>query len=133
MAGLKICTRWRAISARRRRRISSSLLPENIGPTTTSIQPIFPLTISTRAPRRLDGLENWPLRLRRSSGNLLVHLAIVKRRKGGNKGKAKGFLARNETTREHPPSSFGVAKANGPGKSVDGNRQLDAEVEHFVC
>src|SRR5207245_7132746 len=41
------CTRWRAISARRRRRISSSLLPENIGPTTTSIQPILPLTMST--------------------------------------------------------------------------------------
>src|SRR6266852_852041 len=47
MAGLKICTRWRANSARRRRRISSSLLPENIGPTTTSIQPILPLTMST--------------------------------------------------------------------------------------
>src|SRR5205809_5538108 len=52
MAGLKICTRWRAISARRRRRISSSLLPENIGPTTTSIQPILPLTMSTVAPLR---------------------------------------------------------------------------------
>src|SRR5262249_15787067 len=48
MAGLKICTRWRAISARRRRRISSSLLPENIGPTTTSIHPMLPLTMSTQ-------------------------------------------------------------------------------------
>src|SRR5258708_29396363 len=47
MAGLKICTRCRAISARRNRRISSSLLPENIGPTTTSIQPMLPLTMST--------------------------------------------------------------------------------------
>src|SRR6266481_188962 len=40
--GLKICTRWRAISARRRRRISSSLLPLNMGPQITSIQPRFP-------------------------------------------------------------------------------------------
>src|SRR6267143_1926862 len=52
MAGLKICTRCRAISARRSRRISSSLLPENIGPTTTSIQPILPLTMSTFAPSK---------------------------------------------------------------------------------
>ena len=34
-------------SARRRRRISSSLLPENMGPTITSIQPMFPFTMST--------------------------------------------------------------------------------------
>jgi hypothetical protein len=27
--------------------MSSSLLPENIGPTTTSIQPMLPLTMST--------------------------------------------------------------------------------------
>src|SRR5438445_408731 len=52
MAGLKICTRCRANSARRNRRINSSLLPENIGPTTTSIQPIFPLTMSTLDPPR---------------------------------------------------------------------------------
>src|SRR6266404_9422316 len=42
MTGLKICTRWRAISARRRRRISSSLLPLNMGPQITSIQPKLP-------------------------------------------------------------------------------------------
>src|SRR6266853_2526502 len=47
MTGLKICTRWRAISARFKRRISSSLFPENMGPTITSIQPMFPFTIST--------------------------------------------------------------------------------------
>src|SRR5579859_2978136 len=40
--GLNICTRWRAISARRSRRISSSLLPLNIGPQITSIQPRLP-------------------------------------------------------------------------------------------
>ena len=39
-AGLKICTRCLAISARRSRRISSSLLPLNMLPTTTSIQPV---------------------------------------------------------------------------------------------
>src|SRR5690242_20156169 len=39
MRGLTISTRWPAISARRNRRISSSLLPLNIGPQTTSSQP----------------------------------------------------------------------------------------------
>ena len=39
MRGLKMITRWPAISARRRRRIISSLLPENIGPQITSSQP----------------------------------------------------------------------------------------------
>src|SRR3954471_15009550 len=39
IAGLNTATACRAISARRRRRISSSLLPENIGPPTTSSQP----------------------------------------------------------------------------------------------
>src|SRR6478672_13350178 len=39
MRGLTISARWPAISARRRRRISSSLLPQNIGPHTTSSQP----------------------------------------------------------------------------------------------
>src|SRR5690242_8445457 len=37
--GLTISARWPAISARRSRRISSSLLPLNIGPQTTSSQP----------------------------------------------------------------------------------------------
>src|ERR671935_2443489 len=39
MSGLTISARCPAISARRRRRISSSLLPLNIGPQTTSSQP----------------------------------------------------------------------------------------------
>src|SRR5580658_8203871 len=46
MAGLKTCTRLRAMRARRRRRISSSLLPENIGPQTISIHPMWPVTSS---------------------------------------------------------------------------------------
>src|SRR5579871_2009458 len=39
MSGLTINARWPAISARRSRRTSSSLLPLNIGPQTTSSQP----------------------------------------------------------------------------------------------
>src|SRR5690242_21939538 len=39
MSGLTISARCPAISARRSRRISSSLLPLNIGPQTTSSQP----------------------------------------------------------------------------------------------
>src|ERR1041384_5735732 len=46
MVGLNTSTRLRAIMARRRRRISSSLLPENIGPQITSIQPTLPVTMS---------------------------------------------------------------------------------------
>ena len=42
MRGLKIWTFWRAICARRTRRISSSLLPLNMLPTMTSIQPARP-------------------------------------------------------------------------------------------
>src|SRR6476469_3754363 len=59
MRGLTISARWPAISARRRRRISSSLLPLNIGPQTTSSQPprsgrsrIMGLTLTVRP----DGL-----------------------------------------------------------------------------
>src|SRR5580698_7586193 len=37
--------------ARRRRRISSSLFPENMGPQTTSIQPMWPVTSSIEADR----------------------------------------------------------------------------------
>ena len=40
IAGLKISTRWRAIWARRNRRISSSVLPLYMLPTMTSIQPL---------------------------------------------------------------------------------------------
>src|SRR2546423_14723566 len=59
MRGFTISARWPAISARRRRRINSSLLPLNIGPQTTSSQPprsgrrrIIDLTLTVRP----DGL-----------------------------------------------------------------------------
>ena len=46
MIGLKTSTRLRAIMARRSRRISSSLFPENIGPQITSIHPTLPVMMS---------------------------------------------------------------------------------------
>src|SRR5271165_6684309 len=39
MSGLKQATRWRAMRARLRRRMSSSDLPENMGPVMTSMRP----------------------------------------------------------------------------------------------
>src|ERR1700758_2560924 len=62
MRGLTISTRCPAISARRRRRISSSLLPLNIGPQTTSSQP----------PRFGKSLITHPTLLGRSDGVLRV-------------------------------------------------------------
>src|ERR1700757_3758501 len=105
MAGLKICTRWRAISARRRRRISSSLLPENIGPTTTSIQPMLPLTMS---PQRL--LERPYAKLSRTCrgaqlGGRLVHLHIVERCEGRNHCQAERLLARDEIVAQNAPGA----------------------------
>src|ERR1017187_5617523 len=50
MTGLNTCTRLRAIMARRRRRINSSLLPENIGPQMASIQPMWPVKMSIEEP-----------------------------------------------------------------------------------
>src|SRR5215831_8810526 len=62
MRGFTISTRCPAISARRRRRISSSLLPLNIGPQTTSSQPpLFGKSLITR-----------PTLMGRSDGLLLV-------------------------------------------------------------
>src|SRR5713101_4516900 len=63
MRGLTIKTRCPAISARRSRRMSSSLLPLNIGPQTTSSQPPRSgnrrITAGTLV-RRLDGLVEGP-------------------------------------------------------------------------
>src|SRR5215471_14790249 len=62
MRGLTISTRCPAISARRRRRMSSSLLPLNIGPQTTSSQP----------PRFGKSLIMRPTLMGRSDGLLLL-------------------------------------------------------------
>src|SRR5271170_2410831 len=53
MSGLKTCTRFRAMMERRSRRISSSLLPENMGPQIASIQPRLPVTISIHSQPHL--------------------------------------------------------------------------------
>src|SRR3954454_17423204 len=60
MRGFTISARWPAISARRSRRMSSSLLPLNMGPQTTSSQP--PRSGNNRITGErlfaaLDGLE----------------------------------------------------------------------------
>src|ERR1700693_701085 len=68
MRGFTISARWPAISARRSRRINSSLLPLNIGAPTTSSQPprsgrrrIIGLTLTVR-PDGLLGLVERPAR-----------------------------------------------------------------------
>src|SRR5262249_4184281 len=68
MAGLKIWVRWRAISARRSRRISSSLFPLNIPPVITSIHPplgftpsIYICSLSRRMPDSLLSLVQLAL------------------------------------------------------------------------
>src|SRR3977135_505999 len=118
MAGLKICTRWRAICARRSRRISSSLLPENIGPTTTSIQPILPLTMSTVAPSIFGNASATATAAPLHSGTCgggAVHLGIIEWGEGGNHGNAKSLLAWDEIGREHAPGALTVADDGGDG------------------
>src|SRR5713101_6616642 len=108
MTGLKICTRCRAISARRSRRINSSLLPENIGPTITSIQPMLPLTMSTAAPASYSyantfGCENSASHHRAARTNQTVPMSFVaidggieERSEGVDHGDAEGVLAGDE-------------------------------------
>src|SRR5665213_940321 len=62
MSGLKTCRRFRAMMQRRSRRISSSLLPENIGPQIASIQPslLSPKLIEEVAKRGGPGPRPTP-------------------------------------------------------------------------
>src|ERR1700730_18460864 len=133
MAGLKICTRWRAISARRKRRINSSLLPENIGPTTTSIQPMLPFTISTLAPPSLATKIDWcpPLRVHRLP-QAAIHFSAIKRSEGGDDGNSNGLLARDQIARQNAPGALRIADAACTGQGVDGDTQFDALFENFV-
>src|SRR3989442_15283487 len=66
--GLTISARCPAISARRRRRMSSSLLPLNIGPQTTSSQP----------PRFGKSLITRPTLMGRSDGLLRVFELVLR-------------------------------------------------------
>src|SRR6266849_3512387 len=131
MAGLKICTRWRAYSARRKRRISSSLFPENIGPTTTSIQPMLPLTMSTRAllfaPRLSAGCGRRTAVL---SG--IVRSCVVKRCKGDSGGQAKRFGAGDEVCGKHAPCALAIAYTGLSGKLIDSYGQFRAMQQNFV-
>src|SRR5713101_873741 len=131
IAGLKICTRWRAISARRKRRISSSLFPENIGPTMTSIQPILPLTMSTFAASVLVSNESrLPSLTHRASG--AIHLRIVERSEGAHHRYAKSLLPGDEVAGEHAPGALCIADSRRPGKTVDGFSQLHPVFENFT-
>src|SRR4051812_29611968 len=79
---LNTCTLLRAIMARRTRRMSSSLLPLNITPHTTSIQPDSGLV---KKPSGLTGLR---LRLSAAEGvNAVVHHLAVAARRGIHRGR----------------------------------------------
>src|ERR1700676_918002 len=159
MDGLKICTRCRAISARRRRRISSSLLPENIGPTTTSIQPMLPLTMSTQRLLERPNPKSSATRVAatfsacpdegrgahfngRSSGRplqtfprslcrRLVHLSIVERREGGNHCQAKRLLARDQIFGQHASGALAVADADRTGVAINRYGKFGAAGQDF--
>src|SRR6267143_4374449 len=135
MAGLKICTRCRAISARRSRRINSSLFPENIGPTTTSIQPILPLTISTRLllakfPPLLTPICSHLLS---RSGRCMVHLRVIRRGKGRDDGHAKCLRAANQAARKHAPGALGVANSYRSREAIDGRGEFHSVLQNLSC
>src|SRR4029079_528823 len=113
--GLKICTFWRAIWARRSRRISSSLLPLNMLPVMTSIQPCV------RLPGRMassTGVWRW------TSGAALIftgfrvdanEIAVVDERRHGDD--ESGF----------DPRRLGLG---GGGRALDARgRVLDPEID----
>ena len=132
--GLKIWTCWRAIWARRSRRISSSLLPLNMLPTMTSIQPW--LGCRTTSMARLDrrtrsrGVEDH--RLPDASGARLIlagvgadadHVAGVDERR--HLDDQAGLERRRLDLR-----AGGRALDAGRGVGdlqIDGRRQLDAD------
>src|ERR1041384_3351110 len=74
MVGLNTSTRLRAIMARRSRLISSSLLPENIGPQITSIHPILPVMMSIRIVKHVTTAAPNPVA--RFSGDGVSQYAI---------------------------------------------------------
>src|SRR5216684_5795440 len=145
MAGLKICTRWRAISARRRRRISSSLFPENIGPTTTSIQPMLPLTMSTpllpycalsfvgaRYIVPSGRSQDRPLqKLPRSLCRRTVQFPIVERREGRDHCQAERLLPRDEIVAQDAPGALAVADADRACVVINRHRKLRAAGQNF--
>src|SRR5690348_5137941 len=84
--GLTISARWPAISARRRRRLSSSLLPLNIGPQTTSSQP----------PRSGTSLITDATLMGRSDGLLPVLELVLRERAEADDAEQASVLADGE-------------------------------------
>src|ERR1035437_532666 len=78
MSGLKQAARCRAIRARFRRRISSSLLPENIGPVMTSMRPTSlrptSLRLTSLRPDAEEFIMRTPLRFQKIWGPQRAHL-----------------------------------------------------------
>src|SRR5262245_62072229 len=75
--GLNSCTFWRAICARRTRRMSSSLLPLNMLPVMTSMRPARPAAGADMAPRPLLG----SLDVRAGAGVDADHVPLVDERR----------------------------------------------------
>src|SRR3984893_2457207 len=150
MAGLNICTRWRAIPARRSRRMSSSLLPENIGPTTTSIQPMLPFTMSTRylLTQHLAGEKRisrfGPCKVRTTSllryfpslsaGGAVWfrHLRVVKRRESRKHRQAKCLLPGDHVGRQDAPSALRIANSDFACETIDGSGKFNAFFHDFI-
>src|SRR6266852_2736233 len=129
MTGLKICTRWRAISARFSRRISSSLFPENMGPTMTSIQPMFPFTMSTFSPLTSQSSTHHC----ENTGALLTRInrCIEKSREGGDGSGPKCILPRHLVPCHDAPRYLRVPNPVFSGQGIHGRAQFHAALQHF--
>src|ERR1700733_13510440 len=128
--------------------MSSSLLPENIGPTTTSIQPMLPFTMSTRwspgARLAHCSVKIQTARTRSKSKSaakesctyfhaelvgttleiLRVSRAIEKRREGIDHRNPKSLLARDQILREDAPGALRVTYAAASGERINRFRKL---------
>src|SRR5580704_8381583 len=148
MTGLNIWTRCFAISARRNRRMSSSLLPENIGPTTTSIQPMLPFTMSTlwspgarlaHCPVKIEPARTQSRIKSCCKGKrhlfhagvagpgleiLRINRVIEKWRKRMDHRGPKCFLPGDQIACEDAPGPLRVTDAAAPGERINRFRQL---------
>src|ERR1700724_2365833 len=125
--GLKICTCCRAICARRRRRISSSLLPLNMLPVMTSIQP----WVGERKGTSISGLRAQGVAPSRSHSRLILAgfgahadaVAFVDKRR--HLHHEPGFGHR----RLHLSAGGGALDPRGRfrDKEINGGRQIDSD------
>src|SRR5215217_3931682 len=128
-SGLKTCTFCRAILARRRRRMSSSDLPENIEPAITSTQPTF--------PRDGGGASSW-LTCATSSSILVVCyfssgiiFRIVKRCESSDQRKLKTHRSRHQIAREYAPRALLASQISTTSNFVDHKTKLASTFDHF--